>query len=198
MKSFLLLLLLVCVTGCGHDEARTGVRNVAEMGKWVKENASDPDVQVVGELIEKQALISADTLDLKFFGLVRSPSEPTVEAEDFTTNYSASVRSADKQIEKTGLESETLERSGALLAGVIQGGFALLGLGGLAAAARYRKVGQTAQTLFSAAMKFGRDMSMANTDEEAENVKTKHMKFQKALGIHAKITEELEAIKKVS
>lgn len=193
----LVALVLACLllTGCQSNE-RIAVRNIAEIGKVLAEN-SEPDVASMGRVIAAEATVAADSLDVQLFGMWQERSKPSVTVEDLEADLEQALKKnmvlAKKLQEETEARIEiggTLNTATNYLIGLI---FGVGAAGGLAV--RYKKQLGTVQKMASAAIKFGLEMTKANTDEDAEAVKTAAVKEQKKLGVHDKIAAELKKLK---
>lgn len=197
MYSWSIVAIVVTVlwlTGCS-GEARTGTRNVAEIGKVLAEHI-DPDVVAMGKVIELEATAVADNYDAMLFGLWTSRSVASVTADDLRLDLQAGLDANIDQTKKITKETQAKIAIGDgllwLLGGALGGGAGGAAVYVLRSRSRIAKL----MTAVKAVVEFGVDMTKAETDEQAEAVKVKHVLNQTSLGIHDIVKPVLEAAKK--
>ena len=184
MKYLLVFIAVFALAGCGEN-ARIGVRNVAEIGKSLQDHI-DPSVAAKGKVIELEATAAADYQDVGPLGLWVDETKANVTVDDIKADEQAAL---NKNLEHTALIKEDTNKKitvGGWITAGITGLLGLLGLGGTAAVYINKLRGAIGKysTTVDSVVKFGVDMTKAETDADAEAVKAKHVEIQKAVGIH--------------
>lgn len=198
MRFVLLTLLTFVLAGC-NSEARVGTRNLEEIGKHLA-TSSDPATAATGKVIAIEAAAIADNYDQMLFGLWNSRSTPSVTAEDLADDLEESLKANLEQAKKiaeatkakVAIGNSLMSLFGLILGGSGAGALAGAGAWVLANRSKFTKL----QTAFNAVVDFGVDMTKADTTEQAEAVKDKHVLNQKALGVHDLVKPALEKAKK--
>ena len=198
MKYVLLLVITFALAGC-NGGARTGTRNLEEVGKYLA-TSSDPATAATGKVIAIEAAAIADNYDSMLWGLWNSRSAPSVTAEDLADDLEESLKANLEQAKKVNEDTKAkvaigtslLSMVGLLLGGRGAGALAGAGAWVFANRSKFTKL----QTAFNAVVDFGVDMTKADTTEQAEAVKTKHILNQEALGVRDLVKPALEKAKK--
>lgn len=198
MRPVVFTLLVLALAGC-NGEARTGTRNLEEVGKYLA-TSSDPATAATGEVIAIEAAAIADNYDSMLFGLWNSRSAPSVTAEDLGSHLEEALKANLEQAKKVDEDTKVKVAVGSSLMsifGLILGGS---GAGAIAGAGMWilsnRNKFAKLQTAFNAVVAFGVDMTKADTTEQAEAVKDKHILNQDALGVRDLVKPALEKAKK--
>lgn len=165
-------LLLACLafTGCG-SQARVGVRNVEEAGKFLATQGPDDLTRQMGAAIAKQAGASADQMDLLLWGLLARRTQPTVTVEDWQDSPGAAVRRSDEQAVKIQRETARIQAiSGTIFESLgLASGLTGSGLLGLLAAWALKNQA-TLRTGLERAVAFAAKVKEAKTDADVEKI----------------------------
>ena len=194
-----LLLALLCLftLGC-NDNARVGTRNIAEMGAYLS-TSIDPATAAIGEVIKLEATAIADNYDAMLFGLWNSKSHPSITEDALRADLQAALDAnlkltqdiADETAAKVAVGTWVKVLFGLLLT-TAGGGAGYAGVTML----RNRTLVSKLKTAITTLVEFGVDMTRAETDTQAEDVKKRHQARQINLGVHDLIKPELEKAKK--
>lgn len=181
--------------GCG-DNARIATRNVQEMGKYLAEY-DDATIASMGRVIAAEAGAAADSYDAMLLGLWNNRSKPSVTVKDLQADVEQGLKDNIEHTKTLEEETKTAIVVGSWMEQLITLGLGLLlggGAGGIALAQSRGKL-KTALTVAKSAIKFGYDMTHAETNDAAEKVKLNHVREQRKLGIKSLVEAELDSIK---
>lgn len=194
MRLLLALLCTLFLAGC-NDNARAATRNIAVLGEHLAASL-DPETAAIGEVIRVEATAVADNYDAMLFGLWHSRSVASVDITALQTDLQRALQDNLDLANKLDEETKAKIAVGTWMKTLI--GIALTGTGAGAAGAGWWILRSRRQlrTVVGALVQFGLDMTKAETDTQAEKVKTDHAKLQDDLGIRHLVKPVLEKAKK--